>query len=123
MGTFGKIVLGALAGAVAWTAYSLIKEALAQKKANDEVAGEDLGDLMEEVAENLRRQMRMTLHTPSRWQLPLWISRNVTRRDSAIIGRIGRELGADAANDWLCEVLVSTGRYRHAGDGFVQAVA
>lgn len=68
--------------------------------------------------------LAMQLRPPksgARIALSYWMAEELTQADFELLGALEAEKGAAAANDWLCGVLVRSGRYVRDG-AFVSAV-
>lgn len=46
----------------------------------------------------------------------------MTSAERSLLNAVERELGEEGANEWLCDILVSTGHYEHDGAGYVRPV-
>ena len=45
----------------------------------------------------------------------------LSKKDHELLNQVERTYGATGANQWLCDVMVSTGLFQHDGEGYVKS--
>lgn len=75
------------------------------------------------LAEKIKAAIQSREEAPKfRFSFGTLLASTLSVADFQLLERIEQEVGEEAANEWLCDVMVASGRYRAFPDGDVQAI-